>query len=82
MERRGEKLSKLHGSIDLDTIRVAADAGPEALCGRLAAFVGLVPPGVACRPIDLVAEFDWERVRADDVEIEWDAARGLVQTSP
>lgn len=82
MERRGEKLSKLHGAVDLDTIRTAANTGPEALCGKLAAFVGLVPSGTTCRPIDLVSEFDWERVRADDIEIEWDAARGLVQVSP
>lgn len=79
MEKAGEKLSKLHGAIDLDRLR--ADIEADELCGRLAAFVGLVDPGTACRPADLVSDFEWERVRVDDVEIEWDAERGLVLAS-
>jgi glutamyl-tRNA synthetase/glutamyl-Q tRNA(Asp) synthetase len=83
MERTGAKLSKLHGAVDLDTIRTATATATtaEELCGRLAAFVGLVPPGTICRPSDLVSEFTWDRVRADDVEIAWDAVRGLVVVS-
>jgi len=76
MEQAGEKLSKLHGSVDLETLRSKLDA--EELCGRLAAFIGLVPMGTACRPADLISDFDWSRVCVDDVELEWDADRGLV----
>ena len=79
MEKAGEKLSKLHGAVDLDALRVDLEA--DALCGRLAAFVGLVPAGTVCRPMDLVSDFDWDRVRVDDVEIVWDAKRGLVLAS-
>jgi glutamyl/glutaminyl-tRNA synthetase len=79
MERSGAKLSKLHGAVDLKVIRRRATA--EMLCGQLASFVGLVPPGTVCRPIDLVREFDWNRVRDGDLEIDWDAECGLVQAA-
>ena len=41
LERRGEKLSKLHGSVDVQALRDRYE--PEVLCGILAGLVGLVP---------------------------------------
>jgi glutamyl-tRNA synthetase/glutamyl-Q tRNA(Asp) synthetase len=75
LERAGGKLSKLHGAIDAEALREEYDA--SELCGRLASFVGLVPSGTACRPIDLAPEFDWNRVRSEDLEISWEAGVGL-----
>lgn len=75
LERAGDKLSKLHGAVDIEALRRKYDA-PE-LCGQLAILVGLVPPGTVCRPLDLVADFDWNRVRREDVELEWSVDGGL-----
>ena len=75
LERTGGKLSKLHGAVDIDVLRERYDA--SELCGLLASFVGLVPAGTVCRPIDLVDEFDWNQVREEDVELQWDVGEGL-----
>ena len=75
LERAGDKLSKLHGSVEIDALAQKYDA-PE-LCGILASFVGLVPPGTRCRPADLVDAFDWNRVSPRDVEVEWSDESGL-----
>jgi glutamyl-tRNA synthetase/glutamyl-Q tRNA(Asp) synthetase len=75
MERDGEKLSKFHGAVDLDALRVSQTA--NELCGQLAAFVGLVPIGTHCRPGELVSDFDWTRVRSADLDLVWDVDRGL-----
>jgi glutamyl-tRNA synthetase/glutamyl-Q tRNA(Asp) synthetase len=72
LERSGEKLSKFHGAVGVRALRGRYDA--ETLCGRLASFVELVPGGTRCAPADLVAEFDWARVRRDDVEVRWGGA--------
>ncbi len=65
---RGEKLSKSHGAISAAELRRTQRA--EELCGFLAACAGLVAEGTVCRPADLLKEFNWERVRADDVVID------------
>ena len=70
------KLSKLHGSVDLGNLRPRLTA--MELCGRLAAFAGLVPVGAECCPRDLVAEFDWSRVRREDLQLEWSSRAGLI----
>ncbi len=75
LESKGEKLSKLHGAVDMRALARRYDAGE--LCGRLAYFVGLVPEGVRCRPADLVAEFDWSRVGSHDVTLDWSPEAGL-----
>lgn len=75
LERRDRKLSKFHGAVGADALRERYTA--EDLCGRLAAFAGLVEPGAACRPVDLVDEFDWSRVRQDDLELSWSVDDGL-----
>ena len=77
LERRGGKLSKLHGSVDIRDVSGRYDA-PE-LCGLLAHFVGLVPAGTNCLPVDLVADFDWSRVTRDDVALDWSSSVGLVR---
>jgi glutamyl-tRNA synthetase/glutamyl-Q tRNA(Asp) synthetase len=80
LERRGGKLSKLHGAVDVEALRSRYDA--EELCGRLAAWVGLVSPGTRCRPADLVSGFDWGRVTANDVALAWSRESGLVTEGP
>jgi glutamyl-tRNA synthetase/glutamyl-Q tRNA(Asp) synthetase len=75
MEGSGEKLSKFHGAVDLDALRQAQ--GADELCGQLAAFVGLVPVGTRCRPLDLVSVFDWARIRSADLSLVWDVDGGL-----
>jgi len=74
LERRGGKLSKLHGAVDVPALR--AHYGAEELCGALAGFVGLGDGG-RCAPRDLVSGFEWARVSKDDVLIEWDPEAGL-----
>ena len=75
LERTGDKYSKLHGAIGLDALRSRMEA--REICGQLAAFVGLVPVGTACRPEDLISIFGWDRVRTQDISVEWDPERGL-----
>ncbi|MEZ7981087.1 MAG: glutamate--tRNA ligase family protein [Myxococcota bacterium] len=79
LERRGEKLSKLHGAVDIETLRQHYDA--EGLCGRLAELVGLGKTltgsagGLHCRPDDLVSGFEWAQVRSEDRALVWDGTR-------
>ncbi len=80
LERRGGKLSKLHGAVDVVTLRGRYDA--ETLCGLLASLVGLVPEGTRCRPVELVADFDWDVVATQDVTLEWSEADGLRRLRP
>ncbi|MBY0399735.1 hypothetical protein K2X89_05535, partial [Myxococcota bacterium] len=79
LERRDEKLSKLHGAVSIDALRTRYDA--EALCGAIASTVGLAPKGTRCRPVELVAAFDWGRVCDSDVLLDWDPDTGLVARS-
>jgi len=66
----GRKLAKLHGSIPFSRLRARYD-GP-ALCGVLAHAAGLVTAPVPCRPSELVASFDWQRVATLDRVARWD----------
>ncbi len=79
LERSGEKLSKLHGAVSIEALRSRHDAA--ALCGAIASHVGLAPVGTLCHPSELIAEFDWARVSARDVELAWDIRGGLVARS-
>ncbi|HEX5051575.1 MAG TPA: tRNA glutamyl-Q(34) synthetase GluQRS [Planctomycetota bacterium] len=57
----GLRLAKRHGDTSLRFLReqgVAADA----IVGFLAASCALRPVGQRCRPSDLLADFDWQRV--------------------
>jgi len=71
LEPRGGKLAKLHGSASAAELRSAMD-GP-GLCATLARLVGLLPEDGprSCRPAQLVADFDWERVRSADRVVRW-----------
>jgi glutamyl-Q tRNA(Asp) synthetase len=65
VEAAGGKLAKLHGSIPVSRLR-ALYTGDE-LCALLAAAVGL-----DARPArELIARFDWSRVRRDDRVTRW-----------
>ena len=75
LERSGEKLSKLHGAVSIEALRMRYDAA--GLCGAIASSIGLVPVGTHCRPAELVTAFDWACVSARDVELVWDPRAGL-----
>jgi glutamyl-tRNA synthetase/glutamyl-Q tRNA(Asp) synthetase len=75
LESVGAKLSKLHGAVDMRELRGQYEA--DELCGLLASFVGLVPPGRRCRPGDLAESFRWDRVGEEDVPLTWSASEGL-----
>lgn len=61
----GEKLSKRDAGLTLGGLR-AAGAAPEQVVGYLAHSLGLLPAPAACRPVELIGEFDWRQVgRAD-----------------
>lgn len=80
LESTRGKLSKLHGAVDMRTLAAFYDAA--GLCGALAHFAGLVPPGTRCRPLDLVADFDWSRVVDEDVALDWSTGAGLQRFRP
>lgn len=75
-----QKLAKLHGSIPFTEVR-ARHSGRQ-LCGILAHGIGLVDEPRPVAPAELVARFDWRRVRARDLLAEWSAERGLVLREP
>lgn len=70
-----DKLAKLHGAIPFT--RVQARYRPDELCGLLAAGCGLLPQPRPCTPRDLVADFAWGQVLADDQVARWDPSSGL-----
>ncbi len=62
-----QKLAKLHGSIPFTQLRERFDG--RALCGTLAHVAGIIDRAIACTPAELVRDFDWSRVRRDDVAL-------------
>ena len=75
LEPGAGKLAKLHGSIPFSQLQGRHD-GP-ALCGILAHAAHLTATAAACRPADLVAAFDWQRVPRVDRVARW-TEHGLV----
>ena len=71
-EARGEKLAKLHGAVGWRDLRERYTA--EALCGWLACAAGLRAGPEPARPRALLADFDWARVRSEDVGVRWTGA--------
>lgn len=69
LEEAGGKLAKLHGAVGWSELAHAYSA--EALCGRLAQLAGLAEDLRDTTPRALLAQFDWARVRADDVLLRW-----------
>jgi glutamyl-Q tRNA(Asp) synthetase len=64
LEESGGKLAKLHGSIGWREL--ARSGSSRALCGRLAQLAGLTQDAREKTPRELIASFDWKRVRTDD----------------
>ena len=58
------KLAKLHGSLPFSELCTRFDG--RAFCGTLAHVAGLLDRPIACTPTELLAGFDWAKVRADD----------------
>ena len=76
LEPAGDKLAKLHGSIPFTQLRARYD-GP-ALVGILAHAARIADSPAPIAPRELVGEFDWSRVRTDDIVASWDSDRGLL----
>ena len=64
----GGKLSKRLGSLSTQALR--QQFSPEALTGRLAFLCGLRETEEATTPRELLADFDWRRVKTEDIAIE------------
>jgi glutamyl-Q tRNA(Asp) synthetase len=75
LEESGGKLAKLHGAVGWHELR--EHYAPEALCGLLAAVAGLIEAPAPTRPGELLAAFDWKRVRGEDLLMRW-TGEGLV----
>ena len=69
LERRGEKLAKLHGSVGAGVLRERLPA--PTVCGQLAFAAGLVPGPEPATPRDLLAGFSWDRVATEDRIVCW-----------
>jgi len=73
LEESGGKLAKLHGAVGWRELR--GRYAPDALCGLLAAAAGLIDAAVPMRPRELLATFDWKRVRDGDLLMHWTGER-------
>src|SRR5262249_27505278 len=69
LERRGEKLAKLHGAVGFPALRAAYRA--PALCGVLAHAAGLRASAEPVTPRELVGGFAWSRVGSADRVMHW-----------
>lgn len=65
LETQKQKLAKMHGSLPFSELR-ANYTGPE-FCGALVKLSGLRPSDAPCTPANLVSEFNWQRVRDEDL---------------
>jgi glutamyl/glutaminyl-tRNA synthetase len=73
LEPRGDKLAKFHGAVGVESLRAVYTA--ERLTGLLAQWAGLRTEATPCRPVELVADFCWSRVRRDDLGVRWTGQR-------
>jgi len=69
LEPRGDKLAKLHGAVAAPELR--AHYSPAALCGVLAHACGLRASAEPVTARELMGEFDWKRVRGEDLVMRW-----------
>ncbi|MEX2204631.1 MAG: glutamate--tRNA ligase family protein [Myxococcota bacterium] len=69
LEETGGKLAKLHGAVGWRELAAVYD-GP-ALCGLLAHFAGLSRDARPVTPRALLEDFDWARVRSEDLVVRW-----------
>lgn len=64
----GRRLSKRERDLDLGVLRERYS--PRELLGRLVHLAGLTAEPAPLAPAELAALFDWDRVRAEDIEID------------
>ena len=64
----GGKLSKRLGSLSTQALR--REMSPEALVGRLAWLCSLRETAEPVTPRELLADFDWKKVRTEDIRID------------
>ena len=64
----GRRLSKRDGDLDLGTLQ-AEGVSPEAVLGRLAHWAGLIDRTEPVSLSELLADFDWKRVKREDVTV-------------
>jgi glutamyl-tRNA synthetase/glutamyl-Q tRNA(Asp) synthetase len=76
LERRGEKLAKLHGAVGFAELRATCTAAE--LCGVLARAAGLRASDDPVTPRELLGEFAWDRVRAADRVLHWTGSELIV----
>jgi glutamyl/glutaminyl-tRNA synthetase len=69
LEETGGKLAKFHGAVGWRELREHYQ--PDALCGILAVAAGLIETVARTRPGELLANFDWQRVRDGDLLMGW-----------
>ncbi|HKX45597.1 MAG TPA: glutamate--tRNA ligase family protein, partial [Planctomycetota bacterium] len=77
LEQRGEKLAKLHGAVGVGELRRVYDA--RELRGVLARAVGLRAAAAPASPVELLADFDWVRIRGEDRVLHWDGERLIAE---
>lgn len=64
----GRRLSKREGDLSIRALRKTHS--PEELVGRLAFWAGLLDRPTPARARDLIGEFDWARVKKENVTVE------------
>ncbi len=80
LETNGGKFAKFHQSVSVPTLR--QHYSPESLCGWLAWAAGLRSRPVPVTPAELVSEFDWKKIRTDDLAVTWDGSRLSMSDHP
>jgi glutamyl-Q tRNA(Asp) synthetase len=69
LEARGDKLAKLHGAVGAAELRQLYSA--RELCGLLAYAAGLLDAPRETTPRELLVDFDWDSIRAQDRVVRW-----------
>ncbi len=69
LEETGGKLAKLHRAVGWRELR--EHYTPDALCALLAGAAGLIESTARTCPRELLAGFDWQRVRDGDLPMRW-----------
>lgn len=77
LEPRGDKLAKLHGSIDSSILK--AHYNHLELSGWLAHVAGLAPNADGIAPQALVDSFRWENVRQKNAVVRWNASASRLE---
>lgn len=73
LEDQHNKLAKFHKSISAEILKQVYDA--PHLCGILASWAGLLTEAQPLHPRELLPLFSWDRIRRDDLLVQWDGHR-------